>query len=169
MAFIRMYGMEGDPGPRPAPKRKSAAAGPRAKASRKRVVRTRRAARGGQGAPKGPGKKNRGIDMGAVGRGALDLGLQFVPGGKFAKAGAQAALGMLGGAMGGRAAGGGGGRRSMNVANVKALRKALRRFEGFKKLVKRVDKMLPTGAKLHTSRPSHSGGHKRGCKCATCR
>jgi hypothetical protein len=37
-----------------------------------------------------------------------------------------------------------GSRRSKNPANVKALRRALSRVEGFGKLVKRVNKMLPS-------------------------
>jgi len=55
---------------------------------------------------------------------------------------------------GGGGFGGGGKRRSINPTNVKALRRSIRRFEGFKNLVKRVDKMLPSGAKLRPSAPS---------------
>lgn len=52
-----------------------------------------------------------------------------------------------------RSLGGGGKRRTMNVANVKALRRGIRRLEGFKSLVARVDKMLPTAARTGV-RPS---------------
>lgn len=159
MAFIRMYGMEGDPGPRPAPKRKSAAAGPRAKASRKRVVRSRRAARGGNvPSSKAPGKKAKGggIDWGAAAR---DFGMAMIPGGKLVQAGVAAGRSILGG---GRAPGlGGGGRRSMNYANIKALRRGMRRFEGFAKIVNRVNKFMPTGAKFH--RGAHTSSS---CGCA---
>lgn len=143
MAFMRMYGMQGDPGPRPAPRRKSAAAGPRAKAGRKRMVRAQRAARASQGAPKGPGKKarGRGIDLGALARGGMDIAQQFVPGGAIAS---KLGLNVSGLLPKGAKGGGGGARRTRNPANVKALRKALGRVEGFGRLVKRVNKMLPT-------------------------
>lgn len=168
MAFIRQYGMAGDPGPRPAPKRKSAGAGPKMKANRKRQVRKNRAMRGHQGAPKGPGKKQRGpkFDFGAmIGKGA-DIAQKFIPGGAIADAlgmhlsdlgklipgsqdaaAAAAAAGIslpdmnkaIKGAKGGK---GGHGRRK-NPANVKALRRSLSRVEGFGRLVKRVNQMLP--------------------------
>lgn len=53
----------------------------------------------------------------------------------------------------------GGKRRTMNVANVKALRRGIRRLEGFKSLVKRVDKMLPAPARTGV-RPSRKRGRK---------
>lgn len=58
--------------------------------------------------------------------------------------------------------GGGKKRRSMNAANPKALRRAARRFEGFKALVKRVDKFMPSGAKFapHHSAPSRKRGKR---------
>ena len=168
-AFIRQYGMAGDPGPRPAPKRKSAGAGPKMKAKRKRDTRARRAARGSQGAPKGPGKKGKGpaFDLGAftqkfggaIGKG-LDIAQQFVPGGAIASKlglnvsdlgkllpGQQAALEQAHGLPPGsiaKAAKGKGGRKRRNPANVKALRGALHRVEGFGRLVKRVNRMLPS-------------------------
>jgi hypothetical protein len=68
--------------------------------------------------------------------GASQLGLAMPPG--------LSGLNLTG--MGGA---GGGKRRSMNVANVKALKRGIRRLEGFKGLVKRVDKLLPPGARSH--------------------
>lgn len=151
MAFIRMYGSQGDPGPRPAPKRKSAAAGPRAKAGRKRMVRAQRAARATHGAPKGPGKK-KGRGPSAIG-GALGGALQDRLGGalsqlrqgNLAGAAGQALLGTgarIGGGLGGH-------RRTINPANVKALRRSLRRVERFGQLVKRVNAMLPRAHKFN--------------------
>lgn len=160
MAFMRHYAMNlGDPGPKPTPKRKQAGAGPRAKAQRKRVVRSNRAMRGHQGAPKGPGKhKGGGLNLGAlVGKGA-DIAQQFLPGGAIAsKLGLNLSdLGKLlpheAEAMGvppeavaaaKKATKGKGGRKRRNPANVKALRHALGRVEGFGRLVKRVNRMLP--------------------------
>jgi len=168
MAFMRMYGYEGDPGPRPAPRRKQAAAGPRAKAKRKRQVRARREERGKRGASKAPGKGK--LDIGAILRGQFGkaAGKTFEFGKKLA---GRDLLGAATDFMArpGRQMAGGGGRKSMNVSNVKALRRALRRFEGFKKLVKRVDKMLPMGARLAGGGAARSRGHKRGCKCVACR
>lgn len=161
MAFMRLYGMEGDPGPRPAPRRKSAAAGPRAKAARKRVVRGQRAARGRQGAPKGPGKKKASqLNLGgALGRTGELIG--------------QLKSGQLGAALGTFAKGpgsifthstGGGHRRSKNPANVKALRRALSRVEGFGKLVNRVNRMLPRAHRFNVHPVlKHKRGRKRPC------
>lgn len=166
MAFMRQYGMlEGDPGPRPVPKRKQAAAGPKAKASRKRVVRAKRAARGRQGAPKAPGKKSRAGGLaGSIlsGLGKFGVGaLKDVPG-------LGGGLRAFEGAAPGRAFGGA--RRTMNVANVKALRRGIRRLEGFKNLVKRVDKLLPPSARMGGGGARRSArGHKAGCKCVACR
>jgi hypothetical protein len=142
MAFMRMYGMAGDPGPRPAPRRKSAAAGPRAKASRKRVVRAQRSMRGKQGAAKGPGKKSRGggFDFGAIGA-RLAGGIPVI-GGAVEEAVSQATH-----RRGGKGTGEGKQRRSTNPANVKALRRSLRRVERFGHLVARVNKLLPRAHK----------------------
>jgi len=142
MAFMRYYGMEGDPRPKPVPKRKSAAAGPRVKAQRKRVVRSKRAAKGVQGT-----KGNSALDQ--LGKLAKSRGadvLAQLRQGNFTGAGVQALLGAGGKASGG---GGGGKRRSINPTNVKALRRSLRRFEGFGNLVKRVNKMLPASHHFH--------------------
>lgn len=146
MAFMRQYGMDmGDPGPRPAPRRKSAAAGPRAKAGRKRMVRAQRAARGRQGAPKAPGKKGR------KGGGPDPSKLFGMLGSKKEFIGKLKSGNLLGGVMSGlipEGMGGSGGERkahrTRNPANVKALRKALSRVEGFGRLVKRVNRMLPS-------------------------
>jgi len=148
VAFMRMYGMQGDPGPRPAPRRKSAAAGPRAKAGRKRMVRAQRAARGGNiGASKAPGKKSRGkgFDFGTLARGGLDVAQSFVPGGNIASALGLKASNLVGGGKAER--GEGKQRRSTNPANVRALRRSLRRVERFGALVKRVNAMLPRSHK----------------------
>lgn len=140
MAFMREYGMQGDPGPRPAPRRKTAAAGPRAKAARKRVVRGQRAARGHQGAPKGPGKKKAGgLNLGALAGDRAKAILDQLRGGNI---GGAIGSGILGSGKAIHA--GGGGRRTKNPANVKALRRALSRVEMFGRLVKRVNHMLPT-------------------------
>lgn len=148
MAFMRYYGMEaGDPRPKPVPKRKSAGAGPRVKAQRKRVVRSKRAAKGTQGT-KGGGALDQ-LGKLAKSRGA-DVLAQLRQG-NFTGAGVQALLG-AGGSKGG-GGGGGGKRRSINPANTKALRRALRRFDGFSNLVKRVNKFLPTGAKFTHHKP----------------
>jgi len=140
MAFMRAYGMMGDPGPRPAPRRKSAAAGPRAKAGRKRVVRAQRSARAP--VPKGKGKTSArgGLDYGAIAS-RLAGGIPFVGGA------AEELLGQVTHKGAGRA-GMGKGRRSKNPANVKALRRSLSRVEAFGKLVKRVNRMLPGSHKF---------------------
>lgn len=148
MAFMRMYGMQGDPGPRPAPKRKSAGAGPRAKASRKRMVRAQRATRATHGAPKGPGKKKGkkgGISLGALGADRLGGLVDQLRQGNLGGALGQAVLGTgkhLGGALGGH-------HRTINPANVKALKRSLRRVERFGQLVKRVNQLLPRAHKFN--------------------
>ncbi|HXJ70388.1 MAG TPA: hypothetical protein VNM39_15905 [Verrucomicrobiae bacterium] len=130
MAFMRMYGMgAGDPG-RLSPRRKSAAAGPRVKAGRKRAVRAKRAARGG------------GLDFGALGRAAL--GSVPIVGGVASELAGQV---MHKGGGGAASAGMGKGRRTINPANVKALRRSLRRVERFGHLVSRVNKLLPRAHK----------------------
>jgi len=143
MAFMRAYGMMGDPGPRPAPRRKSAAAGPRAKAGRKRVVRAQRAARAP--VPKGKGKTSArgGLDYGSIAS-KLAGGIPFVGGA------AEELLGQVThrGSAGGAGMGMGRHRRSKNPANVKALRRSLSRVEAFGKLVKRVNRMLPGSHKF---------------------
>jgi hypothetical protein len=131
MAFMRMYGMRaGDPG-RLHPRRKQAAAGPRVKAGRKRAVRAKRAARGG------------GFDFGAL-AGAAAGGIPFVGGA------AGNVIEQLTHRKGGGTEAGGkeGKRRRANPANVKALRRSLRRVEGFGHLVARVNRLLPRAHKF---------------------
>lgn len=152
-SFARSYGLDmGDPGaPRPAKKRKSAGAGPKAKAEKKRAKRSERAARGpAHGTSARGGKKP--IDWSAIGGGlhdviggAADAGL--LPG--MAKDYGKNPFGMMGG-----------GRRShrrTNPANVKALRRSIRRLEGFEKLVKSVQKAYPRirHATTHHAAPFH--------------
>jgi hypothetical protein len=198
MAFLRSYAFAGDP-MRLGPKRKQAAAGPRAKAARKSAIRVRRLMRM-QGDPflgmvpaaavaAAPlmGKAMKGLQGAAAGIGGWLQSQQ----GKAALRGLGGMVGLGGpqtrapagfmpggfdlgpaprGARAFGGGGGGGGRRSMNVANVKALRRGIRRLEGFKTLVKRVDKLLPSGAKMRQSSGSSGArGHKRGCRCVACR
>lgn len=55
----------------------------------------------------------------------------------------------------------GGHRRSMNFANVRALRRGLRRVEGFEKLVHRVQKAYPRLKHATHAAPTHHFGRKR--------
>lgn len=135
MAFMRAYGMYGDPGPRPAPRRKSAAAGPRVKAGRKRAVRASRAARGGS---KGTTSARPGVNLGAIAA-KLAGGIPFVGGAAEELTSQLVHKGTRAGA---------GGHRRTNPANVKALRRSLRRVEQFGHLVSRVNKLLPRGHKF---------------------
>lgn len=83
-------------------------------------------------------------------------------GGNLAGAAGQALLG-----TGARIGGGfGGGHRKMNPANVKAIRRATRRLDGFEKLVKRV---MPHLLTKHRTGASHPRAHKRGCRCVVCK
>jgi hypothetical protein len=59
------------------------------------------------------------------------------------------------------------GSRTMNPTNVHALRRSMRRVEGFEHLVKRVEKMFPRLKRAHTTHAVSS--HKAGCRCKTCR
>jgi hypothetical protein len=76
----------------------------------------------------------------------------------------QAALaqGILG--TGKSLAGGGGKRRSMNMANIKALKRGLRRVEGFEKIVKRVYKAYPRMQRAHAHQAPHHFGRKHKVK-----
>jgi len=96
------------------------------KAGRKRQVRSKRAARHGGG----------GIDFGSL-AGAAAGGIPFIGGA------ASNLIGQLGHKGAAAASGEGGHRRRVNPANVKALRRSLRRVEQFGHLVARVNKMLP--------------------------
>lgn len=175
MQFARNYGMDysemeaaGDPGaPRPSKKRKTAGAGPRVKAKQKADKRAERAAR-----PASP--KKRGKAKPSAGGGGGDLFNQIL-GAAGAAGGAilrdikpDTPLGAIAGAYGGRMPRGmgGGGHRRINPVNVKALRRSIRRLEGFEKIVKKVQKAYP---RMRHHAPHRSGGHRQGCRCAVCR
>lgn len=154
----------GDPGKK-APKRKRAAAGTKTKAKNK--------GKGGKKPGRRPSGSRQGIDWAKLGEAAA--GSIPIAGGvasevlrqiNEARAGAGGGLDLgaasatLGGGMrlprGAR--GFGGGRRHMNPTNVKALRRSIRRVEGFRHLVKRVEKSFPA---IRTHRPCSSPA-KRG-------
>jgi hypothetical protein len=174
--FARGYGYDmGDPGrrrkaPRGSSTLNKAGAPPSVKASGRKKTRAKKVARAAGAAarkatqkPKGKGPR---IDWGRlaeaaasgvpVAGGLIEEGLRQARGAGAAKVNG-AALGF------GRSS-----RRTMNPANVRALRRSLRRVEGFEKLVKRVEKMYPRMRRAHGSAAAPRG-HKRGCKCATCR
>jgi hypothetical protein len=167
-------------------KRKMAAAGPRAKSARKANNRLAKSAGGGAGRLKGTsargGKK--------AGRGGADFGRALAGFGAGAmeafKHTADVARGGPGAIMGqafnfempgkgkGSGAGimpraGGGGRRSMNMTNVHALKRGLRRLEGFEKLVKRIEKQYPRLKRATGHASSSRPGHKAGCRCVACK
>lgn len=191
MAFTRMYGYDysGDPATKKLPpKRKSAGAGPKAKAQRKAAVRQNRNARKGgfDGKKFAAGAKKFGKAALGFGQAALPFALELVPGGGLVRGAARGA-GAIANQMnqqglpdfqmpkGGRMPRGfgGGHRRTMNPANVKALKHSLRRLEGFAKLVKRVEKMMPKGTRHaihgHSAPAGRMRNHKAGCKCVGCR
>ena len=169
----------GDPGPpKPSRKRKTAGAGPKVKAAKKRATRRRRARR------HGPGRVERGLGKVLGGLGAAGEHLPGIlsgmgsilkkSGGGTAEDAAMAEMAAaLGGAKGaGKMRGLGGKRRTMNPANVKALRRGIRRIEGFQHLVKRVHKMFPALRGPTTSRassPRRARGHRAGCGCVVCK
>jgi hypothetical protein len=171
----------GDPGgkaPKPAKKRKTAGAGPKHKAEKKREKRKERAAR--KGGPK--------FDLAKLGEaaaggipfvgGLLSEGITQLKGGAAGTEDAAFAemAQALGGKKGKRLPGMGGPHRRVNVTNVKALRRGLRRVEGFAKLAQKVQK---DASKIlrHVHRDAGSGsarhigrsrGHKAGCGCVVC-
>lgn len=179
----------GDPGaPKPARKRKTAGSGPRVKAQKKKAKRKERAARKGESFASKVGK-SLGTGAKAVGAALPDLlaalksggplgGMAHMatagPGGANAE---DAALAEMMAAMGGKKPKGAAGfrfgakRRTMNPANVKALRRGIRRVEGFQKLVKRVNKMFPAlrGPTTMRSSPRRARGHRAGCGCVVCK
>lgn len=176
----------GDPAPKPSRKRKNAASGPRAKAAKKREKRAERSQRRrgpsiGTRIKRGLGSFDPAI-LGNVAEIAAKSGLL----GKdrrdatFAGAGGEDALlrdmeKVLSGGRPTKGTGGafrmGGKRRTMNPANVKALRRGIRRVEGFQTLVKRVHKMFPAlrGPTTGRSTPRRSKGHRAGCGCVVCK
>lgn len=141
-----------------------------------RSQRAARGHQGGPRGPGGRFKK-KGFDLGGAIKGAgqfigahagqgLDIAQQFIPGGAIAsKLGINLSGLLPAQAAAAAAAAGatpeevaavthaahqkskGGGRKRKNPANVKALRHALGRVEGFGRLVKRVNRMLPTSHK----------------------
>lgn len=194
MDFARSFGVAGDPGPR----RKQAAAGPKAKAKTKAVHRAQKQLHGAAAAahaakgrrPKG--KKKGGtfhaphVDWTALGQGAAHAASaahDFIHGGHdnaaAFDAAARGAADMAGvpdfgapigiaGSHAPRGAHGFGHRRTMNPANVKALRRAGRRVEGFEKLVRRVAPHLLTAHSTQRRARTHKG-HKSGCGCFACK
>jgi hypothetical protein len=176
----------GDPAPKAARKRKTAGAGPRVKAQKKKAKRRERAARKGEGFGRKLGKS---IGAGARAVGAAIPGLleAFKSGGPaaaqayMATSGAggneDAALAEMMAAMGGKKPKGapgafrfGGKRRTINPANVRALRRSMRRVEGFQTLVKRINKAFPALRGQATMRsPRRARGHRAGCGCVVCR
>lgn len=157
----------GDPGGKVA-RRKTAAAGPRTKAKAKATKRAKRAAGvtpiagGGKlTKPSQRGSKPGGVDWSQA---REAMGRELVKGNVVGAIASRLGLGQgRGGALGL-----GGKRRSMNPTNVRALRRSIRRLEGFQKVVKRVEKMLPRSAR-HVVGSAPARRHKSGCKCATCR
>lgn len=155
----------GDPGG--APKRKRAAAGPKAKAQVKATKRATATAHTAGPKPKlvkpsQKGSKPGGIDWTqARDRMNEELLRGNLTGAIAARlgVGARKALGI----------GGGGHRRRINPLNPKALRRSARRLEGFQKEVKRIEKLLPRAARhgMHGGAPARR--HKAGCRCATCK
>lgn len=168
-AFARSYGYDvnagdpreswpgfmGDPAGRPPKagmKRKQAAAGPAVKAKRKAGA---RAAKSGGGTA---ASDDRAAAMLAALKGGNVIG---------AAAGEGAALFKSLTGHGGKAAAGfGGHRRSMNPANVHALRRSMRRVEGFEKLARRVMPHVFTRGRIASG---HRTRHKPGCSCAVCK
>ncbi len=152
MAFIREYAMAGDPGvplkvkkPSHTPaKAAKATTHPRSKAA-KRATRVQ-----------GPSKAKTFIDtLGANLPGGVGAAFQSIGVQDYSKAGARLA-GI-----------GGGFRRKRNFANVRALRRAIGRLEGFERIVKSVEKAYP-----RIRRATHhysAGGHRAGCRCAVCK
>lgn len=162
-SFARSYGMDmaGDPG-KGGSRRKRAGAGPATKAAAKKDKRATKAiatkakvkgssARGKQGGGLGSALGH----IGNIGLGAL----KDIPG-----LGGAIAAGQDEFSFGGFGKGGkvpslfGHKRRSMNPANVKALRRSLRRVEGFEKIVKRIEKQYPRLKRaVGHSAPVHRG------------
>jgi hypothetical protein len=169
--FARAYGLiAGDPGPRPVPR---ATATHSTKAGRRVPP------------PRGPGKFQGSSARGKPGStgggsfaqqhpGLLGLGQGLAGGIPILGGLASAGLGQLAGmgahpavaaAMGMHKR-----HRAMNPANIKALRRSMRRVEGFEKVVKRVEKMFPRlKHAMHGGVRVHHSSHRAGCKCATCK
>jgi hypothetical protein len=160
--FARSYGFDMGDAPAPSQKRKGAGAGPKAKAAKKRAKRAGRAhATGGAHTTSARGGLTGREVGGIIARNAA--GAAATIGGSIARHGTDLggilADALRGGGGGGGGRGGfGGHRRSMNPANVKALRRSLRRVEGFQKLQKRIAKAFPVMRPHHAAAPVH---HRR--------
>ena len=155
----------GDPGARvkKTPKRKQAASGTKAKSRAKKARRKERRASGRRKGkrPSGASQPSEGGGIPSPADFIQDI-LREVPG-VGAVAGAIPRLGKKGPALfGGR-------RRSMNPTNVKALRRSIRRVEGFTKLVKRVERQFPKMIHARSGSRSGSPRHRTGCRCVVCR
>lgn len=184
LEFARAFGLDqGDPGP-PAPgspfhrapsRRKLAGQGPIAKAHGKAVARSR----SGKfvSTKKGTSSAHGGGSFASQHPGLTGLATAGVSGIPFVGNLASAGLGQLLGGAGGGASddlglGGmrlpGAHRRRINPTNVKALRRSIRRLEGFEHLVKRV---MPALLHAHAGRRGggRMKGHKAGCGCVACR
>jgi len=153
---------EGDPGnpPKPATKRKRAASGPKAKQAARTTKKAERRSRG-KPTPKSPGQ--------AVTPGGVDLDAALDELMKGGSVGSVIFAGRTGQRTKAKAPGlGFGRRRRINPANVKPLRRAIRRVEGFQKLVKSVERAYPRlrGSRSHSQ--SRGRGHRAGCRCAIC-
>jgi hypothetical protein len=156
----------GDPGP--PKKRKSAASGTKAKAKKKAE---RRASPKSSKPKKGSAGKS--IDWGKIGEAATSL---LPVGADLAKeigkqAGAFGTDADLSGIAGGKIPRGlfGGHRRRMNPTNVKALRRGIRRIEGFEKIVKSIERAYPRLRRASGHAGARRGGHRSGCACAVCK
>lgn len=190
MGFARAYGIEaGDP--IKLPKRKTAASGPKIKASKKAAHRA---------------AKGHGINLGALAKGGLGVLQQAasIPAlQQFLPQAIQQGLAVPGADEAAAAAGGPTGvfdfgasalptihggrhtrinprtglpmrRRSMNVTNVKALRRSMRRVEGFGQLARRILPQLGFHVSSHSQAPrgrrsrGRGLGHRAGCRCVVC-
>lgn len=171
------YDFIGDPG-RKAKRRKMAGAGTKAKAAKKRKGRRQKGKRRPSGTP---------IDFGKLAEAAIgsipvaggiaqELISQVRGGGAAGEAAAAELLPQLGAMPGKRGRGLRmpgmfGKRRGMNPANVKALRRGLRRVEGFEKLVKRVQKAYPRLRAMSSGGGggARARGHRAACRCVACK
>jgi hypothetical protein len=183
MDFARGYGLEqGDPA---GSKRKSAGAGPKHKAARKAEHRAAMHAPKLKGHQKRRGKGGFHLDLHQVARTAA--GYLPVAGGLAQSAldaahqhDVESAAASGGDLFGGATLGAmpahvrhdmgmGGHRKKRNFANVRALRHALGRVEGFERIVKSIEKAYPRLKRGATHHAAKHRGHKAGCKCVACR
>lgn len=199
LGFARSYGMDVGDAPHPGHRRKMAMAGPKAKAQKKSVRRQAKLSGAALAAHnRAQGRRGLGANLlrGLAGASAMsDKVVGFVgshmpgPMGAAYNA-ATAAAGGQGGAYDAafdeavgagatpaqahghalRHAGLGRKRHAMNPSNVHALRRSMRRLDGFAKLVKRVTPWLLAGKRSsHGGAVAHRKGHKPGCGCVACR